>query len=95
LFWSLCYLAFRCVLQLAFLRRRSEEFKDLEIVVLRHELSALRRQKTATAADDDRSGLSCRGEPAVAAGRLARSASSCFGWRGRIHAGATSGSSVS
>jgi len=32
------------VLQLAFLRRRSEEFKELEIVVLRHELSVLRRQ---------------------------------------------------
>src|SRR6266545_7863492 len=44
LFWSLCYLAFRCVLQLVFLRRRSEEFKELEIVVLRHELSVLRRQ---------------------------------------------------
>ena len=42
--WSLCYLVFRCVLQLVLLRPRSEEFKELEIVVLRHELSALRRQ---------------------------------------------------
>jgi putative transposase len=44
LFWSLCYLVFRCVLQLVSLRPRSEEFKELEIVVLRHELSVLRRQ---------------------------------------------------
>ena len=33
LFWSLCYLAFRCVLQLV-LRPRPEDFKELEIVVL-------------------------------------------------------------
>jgi putative transposase len=44
LFWSFCYLVCRCVLQLGLLRRRSEEFKELEIVVLRHELSVLRRQ---------------------------------------------------
>jgi hypothetical protein len=44
LFWSLCYLALRRVLQLASLRFRSEEFKELEIVVLRHELAVLRRQ---------------------------------------------------
>ena len=44
LFWSFCYLAFRCVLQLVLLRRRSTEFKELEIVVLRHQLAVLRRQ---------------------------------------------------
>jgi putative transposase len=44
LVWSLCYLVFRCVLQLSLLRPRSEAFKELEIVVLRHELSVLRRQ---------------------------------------------------
>jgi putative transposase len=44
LFWSLCYLVLRRVLQLAALRFRSEEFKELEIVVLRHELAVLRRQ---------------------------------------------------
>jgi putative transposase len=44
LFCSFCYLVLRCVLQLAMLRPRSEDFKELEIVVLRHELSVLRRQ---------------------------------------------------
>src|SRR5438477_12919210 len=32
------------MLQLVLLRTRSEDFKELEIVVLRHELSVLRRQ---------------------------------------------------
>jgi len=44
LFCSLCYLAFRCALQFVLLRPRSTEFKELEIVVLRHELAVLRRQ---------------------------------------------------
>jgi transposase InsO family protein len=44
LFWSLCYLAFRCLLRVVLLRPRSGEFKELEIVVLRHQLAVLRRQ---------------------------------------------------
>jgi hypothetical protein len=40
---SLCYLALRWVLALATLRVRSDDFKELEIVVLRHELGILRR----------------------------------------------------
>jgi putative transposase len=44
LFCSLGYLALRCLLQLVLLRPRSEGFKELEIMVLRHELSVLRRQ---------------------------------------------------
>jgi hypothetical protein len=44
LFWSPDYLALRCLLQLVLLRSRSESSKELEIVVLRHELSVLRRQ---------------------------------------------------
>src|SRR5713101_1357173 len=42
--FSLCYLLLRRVLQLAALRFRSNDFKDLEIVVLRHELNVLRRR---------------------------------------------------
>ena len=41
---SFCYLALRQVLQLLVLRTRSNDFKDLEIVVLRHELAVLRRR---------------------------------------------------
>ncbi len=44
MFWSLCYLMLQRLLQLAALRFRSDEFKELEIVVLRHELALLRRQ---------------------------------------------------
>jgi hypothetical protein len=44
LFGSLCYLVLRRLPQVAALRFRSEEFKELEIVVLRHELAVLRRQ---------------------------------------------------
>ena len=40
---SLCYLALQRVLQLVLLRSRSREFKELEIVVLRHEVAVLRR----------------------------------------------------
>jgi hypothetical protein len=43
-FFSLCYVLLRRVLQLAPLRFRSNEFKELEIVVLRHELAVLRRR---------------------------------------------------
>jgi hypothetical protein len=43
LFWSFSYLMCRCLLRLVLLRRRSEAFKELEIVVLRHELSLLGR----------------------------------------------------
>jgi putative transposase len=44
LFWSFSYLALRCLLQLVLLCSRSESSKELEIVVLRHELSVLRRR---------------------------------------------------
>jgi putative transposase len=44
LFWSLVYVVLRRVLQLFALRFRSKEFKELEIVVLRHEITVLRRQ---------------------------------------------------
>jgi putative transposase len=41
---SICYVAVRSVLELIVLRFRSREFRDLEIVVLHHELAVLRRQ---------------------------------------------------
>ena len=41
---SLVYLLFRRALAVAALRLRSREFKELEIVVLQHELAVLRRQ---------------------------------------------------
>jgi putative transposase len=44
LFVSLVYLIFGRALAVAALRLRSREFKELEIVVLRHELAVLRRQ---------------------------------------------------
>jgi putative transposase len=43
-FFSLCYLVLRSVLQFAALRFRSTDFKELEIVVLRHELAILQRR---------------------------------------------------
>ena len=43
MFLSLCYVVLRRILQLSALRFRSDDFKDLEIVVLRHELAILRR----------------------------------------------------
>jgi putative transposase len=43
-FLSLCYVVLRRILQLAVLHVRSHDFKDLEIVVLRHELGILRRR---------------------------------------------------
>jgi putative transposase len=43
-FFSLCYQVLRWMLQLATLRVHSTDFKELEIVVLRHELAILRRR---------------------------------------------------
>jgi hypothetical protein len=42
---SLCYLVLRRLLQLAALWVRSDQFKEFEIVVLRHELLVLRRRR--------------------------------------------------
>jgi putative transposase len=42
--FSFCYMALRQVLQLLELRVWSNDFKELEILVLRHELAMLRRR---------------------------------------------------
>jgi putative transposase len=42
--WSLVYLALRRILELDAVRCRSAEAKEIEILVLRHELAVLRRQ---------------------------------------------------
>ena len=71
MFWSFSYLVCRCLLQLVLLRRRSEAFKELEIVVLRHELVGAAASGKATAAHDGRSRVACCGESAAAAAELA------------------------
>jgi hypothetical protein len=47
--FSRCYLVLHRVLQLIVLRFCSREFKELEIVVLRHELAVLRRARSLDA----------------------------------------------
>jgi transposase len=60
---SLLYLLFRRVLAVASLRLRSREFKELEIVVLRHELAVLRRQISRPRLDErDRVFLAAAGQ---------------------------------
>jgi len=44
LFWSFCYLVLRCLFQLVSLRPRLKDFKELEIVVLRHDRCYVDRQ---------------------------------------------------
>jgi hypothetical protein len=43
-FWSFAYLALRRVLQLLALALRGDRSKEIEILVLRHQVSVLRRQ---------------------------------------------------
>ena len=68
---SFCYLVLRRVLQLAALRVRSNDFKELEIVVLRHELAILRRQRKRPVIDGSRPALPRRGESVSCSGPLA------------------------
>jgi hypothetical protein len=71
LFWSLCCLVLRRLLQLAALRFRSDEFKELEIVVLRHELAVLRRQLAQPELSPPDRVFLRRREPSAAASKLA------------------------
>jgi len=68
---SLCYLVLRRVIQIAALRFRSNDLKELEIVVLRHELAILPATHPPARDDVDRPPLPCGGQPSPAARTLA------------------------
>jgi putative transposase len=83
---SLLYLLFQRALAAAALRLRSREFKELEIVVLRHELAVLRRQISRPRLDEgDRVFLAAAGE---LLGRKSRSffvrPDTLLGWHRRL-----------
>jgi hypothetical protein len=68
---SLVYVLLRRVLQLVILLGRSRDFKELEIVVLRHELGILRRRTTRPPMTSRRPTAPGRREPLIAADGVA------------------------
>ena len=82
---SLLYLLFRRVLAIAALRVRSREFKELEIVVLRHELAVLRRQVARPRLDEhDRLFLAAASRLLNSAGSFFVSPETLLGWHRRL-----------
>ena len=66
--WSFVYLAVRGVLGLIVLAVRPARSKDLEILVLRHQLAVLQRQSSRPRLTCADRAFSCGSEPAVASG---------------------------
>jgi hypothetical protein len=99
---SFGYLLLRQVLQLVVLGMRRERAKDVEILVLCHQVAVLRRQvKRLDLEASDRVVLSALARPLprlrwaaffVTPASLWNSGSWCCAWRGRIRAGAIAGS---
>ena len=84
---SLVYLVFRRALAVAALRLRSREYKELEIVVLRHELAVLRRQVARPRLEDaDRVFLAAASRLLRGAGResLFVRPDTLLGWHRRL-----------
>ena len=71
MFLSSCYTVVRWALQFTVLCFRSGDFKELEIVVLRHELAILRRHAPPSEDDVDRPHVSRGGQPTPAAATVA------------------------
>ena len=67
---SVVYVAVQRVLQLLFLRFRSSPSKDLEIVVLRHQLAVTAPPSPAAGVSGRRPSIPVRRKPAVAAHQL-------------------------
>jgi Integrase core domain len=70
-FGSLLYLMVGCVMALVLLCFRSSDFKELEIVVLRHELASVAQAGIAPGVAAHRSRFLGRGEPAAPQGAVA------------------------